>query len=195
MQVFHAIAEKTGHLKNIRYNMKRSRGIRRDLTEQFEIAGKENEENNLLTFKRGDAKYLKQIENLHLELFRQPLYPWLVWLYRFRAKELTSVVVDKNDRVIAYDLFFFQPVEAKEKIIHELYVGVNYKYQDKGIGVKLRQYSSKCYDEGYLDGISTLAAFDNIKALRTAQKSGFAITKTSAKPLAHYLYKHLTRRY
>ena len=74
-------------------------------------------------------------------------------------------------------------------------MGVRHEYQDKGIGVKLRQYSSQCYDEGYLDGISTLADFDNIKALRTAQKAGFAITKTSAKPLAHYLFKHLTRRY
>lgn len=190
MQMFHELAEKAVHLKNIRYNMKRARRIRRDLTEQATVG-----EGEILTFKRGDAKYLKQIENLHLELFRQPLYPWLVWLYRFRASELVSVVVDGNDRVIAYDLFFFQPVEANEKVIHELYVGVSFKYQDKGIGVKLRQYSSKCYDEGYLDGISTLAAFDNIKALRTAQKAGFAITKTSAKPLAHYLFRHLTRRY
>ena len=174
MQFLHELAEKAVHMKNIRFNMKRAYKIRRDLTEQVEVG-----EGGTLTFKRGEAKYLKQIENLHLELFRQPLYPWLVWLYRFRA----------------YDLFFFQPVEANQKVIHELYVGVEYKYQDKGIGVKLRQYSSKCYDEGYLDGISTLAAFDNIKALRTAQKSGFAITKTSAKPLAHYLYKHLTRRY
>lgn len=190
MQFLHELAEKAVHMKNIRFNMKRAYKIRRDLTEQVEVG-----EGVTLTFKRGEAKYLKQVENLHLELFRQPLYPWLVWLYRFRSKELISIVVDNNDKVIAYDLFFFQPVEANQKVIHELYVGVEYKYQDKGIGVKLRQYSSKCYDEGYLDGISTLAAFDNIKALRTAQKSGFAITKTSAKPLAHYLYKHLTRRY
>ena len=49
----------------------------------------------------------------------------------------------------------------------------------------------------FLSGVDCWHTYsnDNIKALRTAQKAGFAITKTSAKPLAHYLFKHLTRRY
>ena len=101
----------------------------------------------------------------------------------------------RADDVIGYDLFFFQPSEKNKKVIHELYVGIRTEYQDRGLGVKLRQFSAKCYDEGYLDGISTLASVDNIKALRTAQKAGFAITKMSAKPVAHYLFKNLFRRY
>lgn len=185
MQFMHNLSERYDKFKVFRYNVKRSKDIRNDYSYT----------ENGLTFKRGEIKYLKAIQNLHLELFRHPLYPFLVWLYRFRMRELVSVVVDENDNLIAYDLFMFQPVEKDLKVIHEIYVGVRHKYQDKGIGVKLRQYSSQCYDEGYLDGISTLADFDNIKALRTAQKAGFAITKTSAKPLAHYLFKHLTRRY
>ncbi|MGN0893893.1 MAG: GNAT family N-acetyltransferase [Succinivibrio sp.] len=185
MQILHELVEKSVRLKYIHYNMRRSKGIRRDLVKTEDG----------LTYKRGDVKYLKLIENMHLALFRKPLLPWLSWLYRFRAKELISVVVDSNDNLIGYDLFFFEPAEANLKVIHELYVGVAHQFQDRGIGVKLRQYSASCYDDGYLDGISTLAAYDNIKALRTAQKAGFAITKESAKPPAYYLYRHLTRRY
>lgn len=185
MQVFHNISERFEKFRVYKYNLERSKKIRNDYVM---VEGN-------LTFKPGAVKYLKQVENLHLELFRFPLYNFLVWIYRFRASQLMSVVVDENDKVIAYDLFMFQPSEKDTKVLHELYVGVAYKYQDKGIGVKLREYSSKCYDQGYLDGLSTLAAFDNIKALRTAQKSGYAIVKTSVKPLAHYLFKHLTRRY
>ena len=63
MQFLHELAEKAVHMKNIRFNMKRAYKIRRDLTEQVEVG-----EGVTLTFKRGEAKYLKQIENLHLEL-------------------------------------------------------------------------------------------------------------------------------
>lgn len=185
MQIVHSISERIEKFSVYKYNLKRSRGIRND----YQMTDGD------FTYKRGSVRYLKAVQNLHLELFRAPLFNWLVWIYRFRASQLMSVVVDKDDNLIAYDLFIFQPTEKDEKAIHELYVGVAHKYQDKGIGVKLRKYSAQCYDNGYLDGISTLAAYDNIKALRTAQKAGFAITKESAKPRAHYLFKYLTRRY
>ncbi|MGN0901953.1 MAG: GNAT family N-acetyltransferase [Succinivibrio sp.] len=185
MAFFHSLSERTEKIKLVAYNIRRGSGVRNDYTET----------DGELTLKRGAVKYLKQIELLHLELFRFPLFPWLSWIYRFRARDLVSVVVDKNDQVVAYDLFFFEPSEANEKFIHEIYVGVKYEYQDKGLGVKLRMYSSKCYDNGYLDGISTLAAHDNIKALRTAQKAGFGIVKESVKPRAMYLVKRLTRRF
>ena len=103
-----------------RFTVKRSKDIRYDYSYT----------ENGLTFKRGEIKYLKAIQNLHLELFRQPLYPFLVWFYRFRMRELVSVVVDENDNLIAYDLFMFQPVEKDLKVIHEIYVGVRHKYQD-----------------------------------------------------------------
>ncbi|MBQ2382359.1 MAG: GNAT family N-acetyltransferase [Succinivibrio sp.] len=186
MKIVHRLSEQAERVKLVTYNLKRAHsGLRKELEEK----------DGDFTFKTGSSKYLKQIENLHIGLFREPLYPWLVWLYRFKAHELMSVIVDKDDNVIGYDLFFFQPSEKNEKVIHELYVGVKTEYQDRGFGVKLRQFSSKCYDDGYLDGISTLASLDNIKALRTAQKAGFAITKMSAKPVAHYLFKNLFRRY
>ena len=59
MQFLHELAEKAVHMKNIRFNMKRAYKIRRDLTEQVEVG-----EGVTLTFKRGEAKYLKQIENM-----------------------------------------------------------------------------------------------------------------------------------
>ena len=185
MAIMHELAERAEHIKIFRKNLKLSKGIRKtDVIKDGD-----------LIFRPGTARDLRQIELLHLELFRFPLYGFLSWIYRFRARDLVSVVQDGSGNIIAYDLFFFQPCEMNDKILHELYVGVAQKYQDRGIGVKLRQYSSNCYDNGYINGISTLASFDNIKALRTAQKAGFAITKTSAKPLAHYLFKHLTRRF
>ena len=101
MQFMHNLSERYDKFKVFRYNVKRSKDIRNDYS--FTEDG--------LTFKRGENKYLKSIQNLHLELFRQPLYPFLVWLYRFRMRELVSVVVDENDNLIAYDLFMFQPVE------------------------------------------------------------------------------------
>ena len=123
MQFMHNLSERYDKFKVFRYNVKRSKDIRNDYSYT----------ENGLTFKRGEIKYLKAIQNLHLELFRQPLYPFLVWLYRFRMRELVSVVVDENDNLIAYDLFMFQPVEKDLKVIHEIYVGVRHKYQDKGI--------------------------------------------------------------
>ncbi len=185
MSFMHSFHEGVEHLRIIRENQKRAKKLRQEIVL--------NEDG--FTFKRGEARYLKQICNLHIVVFRKPMLPWLTWMYRLCARELISVVVDENDNVVAYDLFFFEPSEMKENILHELYVAVSPQYQDRGIGVKLRQYSIKCYDEGYVSGLSTLADFDNIKALRTAQKAGYAITKTSAKPHAYYLFKYLTKRY
>lgn len=146
------------------------------------------------TFKPADASLLPQIEKLHLQLFRKGLLGWLRWVYRFRAPELISVIVNDKGELVGYDAFMFNTAEAGECIIHELYVGIAPEYQGQGLAVKLRRYSKDCYDHGVLRAVSTLASLDDIKALRTAQKAGFYITKRSAKPPAHYLICNLTKR-
>ncbi len=185
MQILHRIGETISHMKLVRLNLKRARGIRSDysMTEDG------------FTYKRGGSEYLREIELLHIALFGQPLLGFLRLIYRFMARELMSVVVDDKGRLIAYDLFFFEPSELDKNILHELYVGVRSDYQNRGVGVKLRRYSASCYDNSSLEGLSTLAHFDNIKALRSAQKSGYAIQKKSAKPPAYYLYLPLNKRF
>ena len=88
----------------------------------------------------------------------------------------------------------FQEVEYEQQIIHEIYLAVDPEYRGRGISTKLRRYSLESYDHGSLKAVSTLAGFDDIKALRSAQHCGFSIEKSSAKPPAFYLIKYLTSR-
>ncbi|MBQ9273326.1 MAG: GNAT family N-acetyltransferase [Succinivibrio sp.] len=184
-----ALIHSLGHLnhdvKLWKHNLQLSRGIRR----QSVVTDGD------FTFKPGENRYLKQIEALHLQVFREPLPRWLVWLYRFRARQLIGLALDGEDKVACYNLFMFQEVEYGEDIIHELYVAVAPQYQGQGLATKLRCYSLEAYDNGRLNGVSTLAHHTDIKALRSAQKAGYAITKESAKPPALYLYRQFMRKF
>lgn len=164
-----------------RDNMRLSRGVRKQLTRQ--------EGDYCFTF--GTTAQLKELEQLHLQIFHQSIVSWLKWVYRFRMNELCGLVLDAQGRIVAYDLFMFQEVEQDQGIIHEIYVGVRPSHQGQGWSTRLRRFSLECYDQGTLKGVSTLAGFNDVKALRSAQKSRFAITKASAKPPAYYLYRPL----
>ncbi len=144
------------------------------------------------TFTVGSAKYLKEVQALHLALFRQPMLPWLVWVYRFHAPQLMSLVLDKEGRVAGYEGFMFNEAEVNDNYIHEVYVGVHESLQGQGLATALRRYSINSYNFGNLAGISTVAINNDIKALRSAQKAGYAIIKQSLKPSGHYLVYKLT---
>ncbi len=88
----------------------------------------------------------------------------------------------------------FNEVEVEARIIHEQYLGIAPEYQGRGLSVQLRRYSLNCYAQGTLRGASTLARETDLKALRSAQKAGYAITRMSAKPPAYYLYQSLSER-
>lgn len=146
------------------------------------------------TFTTGRVKYLKEIQSLHAQLFRQPMLNWLVWLYRFRSPELVSVVLNKEGKVVGYECFMINAGELQDHILHGLYVGVSEELQGQGIATALRKYSIESYDFGNLTALSTVAVPGDIKALRSAQKAGYAIEKQSLKPSGHYLIKRLTIR-
>lgn len=134
---------------------------------------------------------IKEIEALQLRVFRYPLPTWIAWVYKFRISQLVTVAL-KGDVIAGFDAFIFNPQEAKELILHEPFVGVDPAFQGLGLGAVLRINATKSYDHGRLKGLSTVAPYDDIKALRSAQRAGYAITKASAKPPGHYLYKPLT---
>lgn len=159
--------------------MKLSLGIRQDKTQ--EIDG--------ITYRLAKQSDYKEITALHNRLFGTSIVSWLAWLYRFRLKELGSVAQDREGKIIAYDLFMFNDSEKKDGIIHEIYVGVIPSYQGRGISTKLRTFSLSTYEHGTLKGASTIAKHNDIRALRSAQKSGYAIVKESIKPVGHYLLK------
>ena len=144
------------------------------------------------TFVVGSASYLKEIESIHYRLFRQPMLNWLVWVYRFHAPELISLILDKSGKIVGYECFMFNEVEVQDCILHEVYVGVEPEMQGKGLATALRRYSIASYNFGNLRGISTVAVTGDIQALRSAQKAGFAITKASLKPPGQYLFHPLT---
>lgn len=185
MDFIHSISEKFAHLKIIRWNCSVTKSLIRCYDEKAY---------GDYTFKPGSFKYLKQIAKLHGELFPMPLLSWLYWIYLLKSRQLCSVAVDRDDNLIAYDLYLFEKAEYQQNYIHELYLGVRKEYQHQGIAVQLRLYSAASYDNGSLSGISTLAAFNNISALRSAQKAGFGIIKESVKPRAYYMFKPLRRR-
>ncbi len=120
------------------------------------------------------------------------IVPWLAKVFKKRMPELCGVVRNETGKIIACDLFMFQESEFGQGIIHEIYLAVDPKYRGQGISTKLRRFSAKCYDNHILKAISTLAPFNDIKVLRSAQHCGFAILKSSAKPPAYYLFKQLT---
>lgn len=138
----------------------------------------------------GNVKHLKEIERLHMSLFREPMLNWLVWLYRFRASNLLSVALNAEGKVVGYECFMFNEAEIEDRILHEVYVGVS--EEGKGIATALRKFSLETFNFGNICGISTVAGLHDIKALRSAQKAGFAITKQSLKPPGNYLFKALS---
>ncbi len=182
MQILHELTEYVTHLKIVILNIFKARHLRSDLVIKDKF-----------TFRRGGNDDLKKIVALHNSLYSRPFLDWLLMLYRYKASELISVATDENGEIVAYDLFMFEPSEMKSDVLHELYVGVAPSYQDQGIAGSLRKYSASCYDNGCLSGLSTLAPFSNVKALRSAQKAGYAITKASAKPAAYYLFRYLKK--
>ena len=170
-------------LKLWQQNQKYARQImRKHTTQQF----------GEFTICTGNAKYLKEIQRLHLHLFRDPIPRWLVWLYRFRASDLMTIALDKNGKVAAYQCFMMNEHEISQHIIHEVYVAVSDSYQGKGLATALRRFSIESYDFGNLLAISTVARTNDIKALRSAQKAGFTFEKMSVKPPGQYLIKHLS---
>lgn len=181
MQIFHEVTEFFTHLKIIFLNYFKSRNLRKNklLTEGD------------LIFRRGERSDLKKITELHEKLFGRPFLEWLLKLYVLRSHELVSVAVNSEGEIVAYDMFMFEPAEIKDNILHELFVGVAPEYQNQGLAGRLRKYSVDCYNEGKTVGLSTLSPFSNVKALRSAQKAGYAITKASAKPAAYYLFRYL----
>lgn len=154
--------------------------MRRNMTQQY----------GDYTLAIGQVKYLKDIERMHMSLFREPMLGWLVWLYRFRAPNLLSVALNKEGKLVGYECFMFNEVEVESRILHEVYVGVT--EEGRGIATALRKFSIETYDFGNITGISTVAGLHDIKALRSAQKAGFAITKQSLKPPGNYLFKALS---
>ncbi len=180
--MLHSLEHRMRGFALFRENLRRSKGIRRDLAEQC----------GELAFRCGRRADLKRVEQLYARVFRLPMPGWLRWVYMFRAQELMSIAENRNGGLVGFDLFMFQEAEFGQGIVHELYVAVDPAWQGQGISTKLRRYSARCYDKNVLRGISTLAAFDDIKALRSAQGAGFAITKASAKPPAHYLFMALS---
>lgn len=153
---------------------------------------KESQTYGDFTFVVGEPRYIKDIQSLHCSIFRQPMLNWLVWLYRFDMENLVSLILDKEGKVIGYECFMFNEVEIKDQILHEVYVGVLPEYQGKGLATALRKYSIESYNFGNLKGLSTVAVTNDIKALRSAQKAGYAITKQSLKPPGQYLFLALT---
>ncbi len=143
------------------------------------------------TFTTASRAQARQAERLHRRLFPLPLLGWLHHLYTFRARELVAVVLDARGRVIAYDFCMFNEAEYKLDFVHELYLGVDPEYQGQGIAGKLRRFTCESFKDSRLKAVSTCVGFDEIKALRSAQKAGFAIIKRSLKPPAHYMVRYL----
>ncbi len=142
------------------------------------------------TLRAARKEDLKDIFALYKKIFGVELLSFLNKIYRYCYSELISVAVADSGKIVGIDLFMFQEAELGKDILHELYIGIDPEYQHQGLAVALRTYSIKEYRfGGNLKGMSTLAPFNDIKALRTAQKAGYAITKASAKPPAYYLYQ------
>ena len=164
----------------VRFNLRSAKDLRLSLKAQFED----------LTLQTADEDDFSHCMEL-LQNCGIYAVPWLQKVFKRRMNQLCSVAKDTKGRIVACDFYMFEPSEQQEDLIHGIYLAVAAEYRDMGLGSALRRFSLDCYDQGKLHGVSTLVPFGDVKALRCAQHCGFAITKSSAKPPAYYLFKDL----
>lgn len=177
---FHHLKE---HLRFWQMNMKATSAVKRKLLPQ-----KLGE----LTLAPGQAKHLKEIAALHQRLYHLPFLGWLYWLYRFRASRLITVALDRNGQVVGYECFMVNESELGQDILHSVYLGVAESHQGQGLAAALRRYSVESFNHGNVAALSTVVPVGAMKAMRSAQKAGYAIEKASLKPPGYYLVRHLS---
>lgn len=157
--------------------------VLRDLKMSFRIPVVQSETENGITYRGMHRSELTLINSLHIlmnggskiALARRLVY----WLVGNRIVIVVRKQEQGIDKVIGFNMFYFNKQDVKQNTIHDGFIGIDHNYQGLGLGSKLRRKGVEHLSHTYLSGISSRIDVDN--------KASLAVTlKVGAKPVEQY---------
>ena len=119
-------------------------------------------------------EYLKILKIEILHIFPNSKLNWKnSILYSFLGKRFVVIALNKNNDLIGFNLYYFNQRDFKENTIHEGLIGVEEKYQGKGIATKMRLIAKKNFSKSNLHGVSSRISINNTASLKAAENLGF----------------------
>lgn len=151
--------------------------IFRDLKMSFKIPIVKSETQNGITYRGMHRSELNTINKLHIlmnggsniALARRFVY----WLVGSRIVIVVSKQENGKEKIIGFNMFYFNKQDVKQNTIHGGFIGVDNNYQDLGIGSKLRKKGVEHFRQTYLSGMSSRIDLDNKASLAVTLKAGF----------------------
>lgn len=117
-------------------------------------------------------------------------------LYRLVGNKLIVIAElpdQRQSKIVGVDLFYFNQRDLKEGTVHEGFIGVDPKYQGRGIAGEMRKHAISHFSRAGLKGISTRISLSNKASLASALKLGFQPVDTYKDQVTgedrHYLVK------
>lgn len=81
----------------------------------------------------------------------------------------------QDEKIIAFDLFYFNKRDIVEGTVHEGFVGVDERKRGRGLSVMLRGMAREHFKRSGLKGISSRISKTNMASLASAWKVGFEV--------------------
>ena len=149
----------------------------RDLKMSLRIPVVQSETENGITYRGMNRSELTAINNLHIlmnggskiALARRFVY----WLAGNKIVIVVSKQEQGKEKVIGFNMFYFNKQDVKQNTIHGGFIGVDNNYQGLGIGSKLRRKGVVHFSGTYLSGMSSRIDLDNKASLAVTLKAGF----------------------
>lgn len=151
--------------------------VLRDFRMSFGIPVVQSETENGITYRGMYRSELIEINSLHIlmnggskiALARRLVY----WLVGNRIVIVVSKQEQGIDKIIGFNMFYFNKQDVKQNTIHGGFIGVDNNYQGLGIGSKLRRKGVDHFNSTYLSGMSSRIDLDNKASLAVTLKAGF----------------------
>jgi len=119
-------------------------------------------------------EYLSQFEKLAYSLFPNFKLNWRNRIiYSIFGKRFVIIALNENKKLIGFNFYYFNKRDLIDNTIHEGLIGVENKYQGKGIATNMRLIAKKNFSNSDLYGISSRISQNNFTSLKTAKKLGF----------------------
>ena len=110
----------------------------------------------------------------------KPLNFWRKVLLKYRGDVLCGIMMNKERKIIGFQLHSFLKKEIKQKIIHAEYSGVHPALQGQGLIRVLRRHTANHFANQGLQGISSTIRQTNHASLKAASHLGYRPTSIEA---------------
>lgn len=102
------------------------------------------------------------------------------FLYLIAGRKLLVVALKAEgadghkEKMVGVDMYYVNKMDAKQRTVHEGFVGVLPCSEGKGIATEMRNYAAVVFKESGVAGISTRVSHANSASLYSAKKVGFS---------------------